>query len=96
MEVNEEKVIFNVLNAMKYPAEAPNQCKVIFEKFEDKLLEESEEEKGEEEQGEEDTSMCEYVGAKHELLNLNNRIHPAQEPSLDEAPKVELKVLWRI
>lgn len=44
MQVNEEKVIFNVLNAMKYPAEVSDQCNAIFENFEDKLMEEEYEE----------------------------------------------------
>lgn len=92
MQVNEENVILNVLNAMKYAAEAPDRCHAIFENFEDKLMEEGSNEEQPENEQEEEKITCDYVGSRHELLDLNNRIQLAQKPSTDEAPSVQLKV----
>lgn len=70
MQVNNQKVIFNVFNVMKYPDENYEQCHAMNDYFEELLTEEEEYmeiEKNEEE--------------KEEPLNLSDRVSPEQMPS---------------
>lgn len=67
VQFNEEKVISNIFNVMKYPSDAPEQCHAIFEHFEDQLIEEeTEKEEVDEDKVEGNNFSC--VSMKLELL----------------------------
>lgn len=98
MQVNNEKVTFNVFNTMKYPNDGVEKCHEMIETLEVGLTEEEEEneEKEDDEEMNEDEEDIQFVGKRIEEIEplmLHERIALSQKPSLEVAPSIELKPL---
>lgn len=67
MQVNDNKVTFNVFNPMKYPNDGVEQCHAISESLKMKLIEEEEgKEEDEQKMMNEDEEDCQFVGREKE------------------------------
>lgn len=93
MQVNDENVVFNVFDAMKYQNYAVDHYNAICKHFEVKLFEEKKEAEEEEECEEEHQFVSTNYQRKLKPLNIDERALPAHIPLLEKGSCVELNPL---